>query len=110
MDILEQNQMNEQQTTTQTNQPTTVVTPPDTWLIMAILTTIFCCMPFGLAGVVNAARVEPYFLAGKYVEAQIASRNAKKWTLIGICVALVCWIIYGIFFASVFAATLSNMD
>ena len=59
MDILEQNQTNEQQTNTQ-GQTTSPAVPPSTWLITAILTTIFCCMPFGLAGVVYAARVEPY--------------------------------------------------
>lgn len=107
MDILEQNQMYGQQTTTQT---TPVSTPPKTWLITAILTTIFCCLPFGLAGVVNAARVEPYYVSGRIAEAQIASRNARKWTIIGICIAVVWWILYVVFFASIFAAYYSNMD
>ncbi|MBP3714214.1 MAG: CD225/dispanin family protein [Phocaeicola sp.] len=109
MDILEQNQTNEQQTNTQ-SQTTPPAVPPSTWLITAILTTIFCCMPFGLAGVVYAARVEPYFLAGKYTEAEMASRNAKKWTLIGIAIAVVWWILYVAFFASMFATYYNHMD
>ena len=77
MDILEQNQTNEQQTNTQ-SQTTPPAVPPSTWLITAILTTIFCCMPFGLAGVVYAARVEPYFLAGKYTEAEMAAGTPRN--------------------------------
>ena len=30
---------------------------PKTWLIESILATLFCCLPFGIVGIVNAARV-----------------------------------------------------
>jgi len=32
--------------------------PPKSWLVESILVTLFCCLPFGIAGIVNASRVE----------------------------------------------------
>ena len=32
--------------------------PPKTWLVESILVTLFCCLPFGIAGIVNASKVE----------------------------------------------------
>src|SRR4029079_6010877 len=37
--------------------------PPKSWLAESILVTLFCCMPFGIAGIVNASRVESRFYA-----------------------------------------------
>ena len=34
---------------------------PKKWLIESILATLFCCLPFGIAGIVNAANVESRF-------------------------------------------------
>ena len=28
---------------------------PKTWLVESILVTLFCCLPFGIVGIVNAA-------------------------------------------------------
>ena len=109
MDILDQNQVNEQQINAQNNTTMTSL-PPKTWFVEAILATVFCCMPFGIAGIVYAAKVEPYYVSGKIIEAQLASSNAKKWTLIGVGVAILGWILYFAFFASIFAAMYSNMD
>ncbi|WP_419184195.1 DUF2752 domain-containing protein [Xiashengella succiniciproducens] len=39
--------------------------PPKTWLGESILVTIFCCLPFGIAGIVNASKVESRFYAGE---------------------------------------------
>ena len=52
--------------------------PPKTWLVQSILVTLFCCLPFGIAGIVNASKVESRFYAGDKVGAQRASDNAKK--------------------------------
>ncbi len=70
---------------------------PKTWLAESILATIFCCLPFGVVGIVYAAKVSSLFAAGNIEAAEEASRNAKKWTLIGCCTGIVLILIYVVF-------------
>lgn len=67
--------------------------PPKTWLVESILATLFCCLPFGIAGIVNATKVETKFHAGDIAGATIASENAKRWTLISFGIGIVSGII-----------------
>lgn len=62
--------------------------PPKTWLLESILVTLFCCWPFGIAGIVNASRVESRFYAGDEEGAIRASEEAGKWTKIAFWVML----------------------
>lgn len=55
---------------------------PKTWLLESILATLFCCLPFGIIGIVNAVRVNSLHDQTLYEESQRASANAKRWTLI----------------------------
>lgn len=71
--------------------------PPKTWLVESILVTLFCCLPFGIAGIVNAARVESRFYAGDVEGSQRASDQAGKWTKIGFWIGLAVIVLYIIF-------------
>lgn len=66
---------------------------PKTWLVESILVTILCCLPFGIVGIVNAARVNSLYDQSSYEEAKRVSKNAKKWCKFG----LIAGIIYLIF-------------
>lgn len=68
--------------------------PPKTWLLESILVTLFCCLPFGIAGIVNAAKVESRFYAGDIEGAKRASHEAGKWTKIGFWLGLAGVVIY----------------
>ena len=68
--------------------------PPKSWLVESILVTFFCCMPFGIAGIVNAAKVETKFNAGDFEGAQRSSEEAGKWTKIGFWLTVVGVVIY----------------
>jgi len=68
--------------------------PPKTWLVESILVTLFCCLPFGVAGIINASKVEGRFNAGDVEEAERLSAQAGKWTKIGFWVGLIGIIIY----------------
>jgi hypothetical protein len=68
--------------------------PPKNWLAESILVTIFCCLPFGIVGIVNAAQVNSKFHAGDYVGAEQSSREAGKWTKIGFFVGLGLLLLY----------------
>ncbi|MGM0407592.1 MAG: CD225/dispanin family protein [Bacteroidota bacterium] len=68
--------------------------PPKTWLVESILVTLFCCLPFGIAGIVNAAKVESRFYAGDIEGAKRSSADAKKWTTISFWIGIAVGIIY----------------
>lgn len=75
---------------------------PKTWLVESILVTLFCCLPFGIAGIIYAAQVEGAYYAGDYKKAYSFSKQAKTWTLwgfasIGICIILYLCMIAGVF-------------
>ena len=57
--------------------------PPKNWLVEAILVTLFCCLPFGIVGIVFAAQVNSKFAQGDYDGALGASKDAGKFTKIG---------------------------
>lgn len=39
---------------------------PKTWMAESILVTVFCCLPFGIAGIVFASKVSSLYAAGNY--------------------------------------------
>lgn len=60
-----------------------------THLTEAVLVTLFCCLPFGIVAIVNAAKVSNLVAAGKYNEAVEASNNASKWVKISLIVGII---------------------
>ncbi len=79
--------MNEQQL----QQPQT---PPPNYLVFAILTTILCCLPFGIVSIIFAAQVNSKWVAGDFAGAQISSKNAKTWAWVAFAVGITAAIIY----------------
>lgn len=67
---------------------------PKTWLVESILVTIFCCLPFGIVGIINATKVENLYLSGQYDMAEYYSNQAKKWTLWGLIASLIIGALY----------------
>lgn len=74
---------------------------PNNHLVMAILTTLFCCLPFGIVSIVKAAQVNNLWSSGQYDAARKASDDAKKWWIVSICVGLGLTVLYIIFIAAV---------
>ena len=69
---------------------------PDNRLILAIVSTIFGCMPLGIVAIVYAAKVDNLYYQGEYDAAWKAAENAKKWSIISlICTAAIAglWIL-----------------
>jgi hypothetical protein len=75
-------------------QPVNPSAQPKNWLVESILVTIFCCLPFGIAGIVFASQVSSKWASGDYSGAQQASKDAAKWTKIGFFVGLGCIVLY----------------
>lgn len=55
--------------------------PPDNYLVWAILTTLFCCLPLGIVSIVKSTQVSGLWAQGQYAEAQKAADDAKKWAM-----------------------------
>jgi hypothetical protein len=65
------------------------------YLVPAILVTLFCCLPAGIAAIVYAAQVNGKLQAGDIAGAQAAAGNAKLWTWISFgagCFVIVAYI------------------
>ena len=62
---------------------------PDSYLLFAILTTLFCCLPFGIVAIVKAASVSSKYQSGDYEGAVQASNDAKKWCKIAVICCLI---------------------
>ncbi len=52
---------------------------PDNYLVWAILTTLLCCLPFGIVSIVQATKVDSAWIVGQYDEARRLSQSAKNW-------------------------------
>ena len=59
------------------------------YLVQAILTTIFCCLPLGIVSIVYAAQVNGKLEAGDRAGALQSSRSAKMWAWISFGTGLV---------------------
>lgn len=65
--------------------PATGTTIPN-YLVFAILTTVFCCLPTGIPAIIYASQVNTKLQLGDPAGAQMASNNAKMW----------CWVSFGL--------------
>lgn len=67
---------------------------PSNYMILSILVTIFCCLPFGIIGIIFASRVDSAWNSGHYEDAVDFSRKARNWSLWGIALCLLVYIAY----------------
>lgn len=71
-----------------------VTTKPSNYLVGAIITTIFCCLPLGVVSIVYATQVDSKYAAGDYAGAEEASKKAKQfmiWAIVGGAIAAVAY-------------------
>lgn len=80
---------------------------PDNYLVWAILTTLFCCLPFGIVAIVKSSKVDSLWYAGYYDEAIQASLEAKKWSIISAVAGAAAIILYFGFYALIIGTAVS---
>lgn len=73
------------------------VDKPSTYLVWSILTTIFVCLPLGIAAIIYSARTMDMNDKRRYAEAEEASKTAKKLNWISLILAVAGWCLYFIF-------------
>lgn len=64
-------------------------------LAKAILSTILCCLPFGIVAIVYAARVPGEVAAGDYPGARESSRLANLWGNVAVITGIVSGVVFG---------------
>lgn len=69
---------------------------PDNYLVWAILSTLFCCLPLGIASIVFAAQVDGKYNSGDYAGALESSEKAKKFAIWGAVGGIIVGVIYAV--------------
>lgn len=93
---------NKTQKTTQSNQTNRPNTSPPlvkNYLMEAVLSTLFCCLPLGLGAILYATQVNKKLAAGDYIGAKAVSAKAKQFTNLA-------FILGGLFYLIVFLGIL----
>ena len=81
---------------------------PDNNLAWAILTTLFCCLPFGIAAIVYASQVDSRWAAGDYDGALDSSRRARNWSLAAAITGFGIVLLYILFVAIIALIAVNN--
>jgi predicted secreted protein len=68
--------------------------PPQNYLVWSILSTLFCCLPLGIASIVFAAQVNSKWSAGDVAGAHESSEKAKKFAIWSAVVGVVIVVLY----------------
>ncbi|MBS3738495.1 CD225/dispanin family protein [Mesohalobacter halotolerans] len=84
--------------------------PPQNYLALSIISTLFCCQIFGIIAIIYASQVNSKFIAGDYQGAQSASNNAKVWSFLSIGIGLLVIIVFAIFYGAVAVAAISEAE
>lgn len=61
---------------------------PDNNLVKSII-AILLCWPFGIPAIINSQKVNSLYDSGNYAAAEEASKQASKWSKIGIIVGAI---------------------
>lgn len=74
------------------------VLKPNNNMALAVITTVCCCLPLGIVAIIKANSVDSLYMMKQYSAAINAANEAKKWSIIGIVLSVVFWILYFLFF------------
>lgn len=60
----------------------------DPWFWQSIAVTVLCCLPLGIAGIVQSNKAKVALAQGNYLEAQQRAKSAKTFSLVGLVIGL----------------------
>lgn len=81
---------------------------PNNYLALAILSTIFCCLPFGIVSIVFASKVDSQWNTGDYNGAMESARKAKTWFWLSFGLGLVLDIFVLIYYIVIIGVALGS--
>ena len=65
--------------------------------LLAILTTVLCCLPLGIVSIVKSSQVNSLWYQGFYAEAHKAAADARKWAMWSAITTGIILVLYVIF-------------
>lgn len=77
-------------------------------LVWSILTTLFCCMPLGIAAIVYSSKVDTKLAMGDYEGALNSSKTARNLCIIALACGAAIIIIYILLFIILGVSTLND--
>lgn len=69
--------------------PSAPMPPPKNYLIEAIISTICCCIPLGIASIVYASKVDRLAATGDYRGATEAAAKAKQYAILAVIFGII---------------------
>lgn len=87
----------------QTNQPVYQPEKPVNWvpyLVLSIISTVCCCLPFGIVAIVFSAKINSSVNAGDMEAAHKAAKTAKIWIIVAFIVGIISNILVYVFYGS----------
>ncbi len=75
--------------------------PPPNYLVWAILTTVLCCPPLGIASIIFAAQVNGKYASGDVAGAQASSEKAKKFAIWAAIAGFILTVLYVVLIVAV---------
>jgi NADH:ubiquinone oxidoreductase subunit 3 (subunit A) len=63
-------------------------------LVWSILSTLFCCIPFGIVAIVFSAQVDTKLKQKDYEGAKRASSSAKTWNWVSFLTGILTYVIF----------------
>lgn len=67
------------------------------YLVLSILSTVCCCVPFGIVAIVYAVRINSLVGEGKFDEARSAAKTARIWIIVAFVVGIIFDIVVFLF-------------
>lgn len=64
---------------------------PNNYLVWSILSTLFCCMPTGIAAIIFATQVDKNWNEGNVQAAANSSAMARTWTIVSAVLGGLTW-------------------
>lgn len=77
-----------------TMRDTSFAAKPSSYMWLAILSTLLCCLPLGIVSIVYASKVDSNWATGNYDDAIANSEKAKNWGIASIATSFVLGLIY----------------
>lgn len=80
---------------------------PSSNLVWGILTTILCCLPFGIVSIVYASKVDSLWYAGNFDAAQDSAKKAGQWAM---WAAIIGFLVIAAYFVFIFVVAKETYD
>ena len=64
------------------------------YLVLSIISTLCCCIPFGIVAIVFSAKINSAVTSGNMEEANKAAKTAKIWIIVAVVAGLIVNIAY----------------